>query len=84
VLGIDPAEASFMEKRILSVAESVGLRGGRASCLTTIAIVVKQLARPPRNPTDSAMETIRFSMNEASAGSIPSTTGQMTFFQRAI
>lgn len=40
VLGIDPNEAAFMEKRIVSVGHSVGLRAERASCLTTMAIVV--------------------------------------------
>lgn len=40
VLGIDPNEAAFMEKRIVAVGQSVGLRTGRASCLTTMAIVI--------------------------------------------
>lgn len=40
VIGIDPAQAEFVAQRIIETGRSVGLRPGRSSCLTTMAIIV--------------------------------------------
>jgi hypothetical protein len=40
VTGIDPAEAAFMQDRIVQLAQTVGLRRGRSDCVTTLMVVV--------------------------------------------
>jgi hypothetical protein len=40
VLGIDPGQAAFIEKRIGDVARTVRLRPGGSNCLSTLAIVI--------------------------------------------
>lgn len=40
VIGIDPAEAAFMENRIGEIAAPLGLRRRRSPCLTTMLIVI--------------------------------------------
>src|SRR5690348_13897506 len=40
VIGIDPAEASFMEDRISSLGQTVGLRASTPGCATKLAVIV--------------------------------------------
>ena len=40
IFGIDPAQASFMEDRIVALANEVGLRKGGNHCTTSLAIIV--------------------------------------------
>jgi hypothetical protein len=39
VIGIDPAQAEFMRRRIAEIAKTVDLRTGRSSCATMLTIV---------------------------------------------